>query len=379
MRTRTYLSVLACVAASLAGGRIILAQQADTKPLFMTMRLPISGVQGRIDRMAVVPAGVMDAKPHLLVAATSAGSVEGISLDIGMARLRQEGLVEPQGVMWLADVRRLAVACGDGTVRLYECAGEGAAGGDDQPGQKSALQQVASVRFAGEAEDLAYDASSRKLYVAHGRGVSQLDAASGETGETSAKLDGHAEDLVLGRLKGGAVRLFASVARPRGEGEDGEPATPHIAVIDPASMEVVAKWPMGEVDGEAVKENHAMAFDAEHGRLLVACRRPAVLLVFDAGSGGRVASMPCAPGADGVAYDARTGLVFVTGGEQGGKISVFAHKSADEYEHINTIDTLAGASTCVLDEERRLLLVVAPGLGQGTEQAQATLLHYEIR
>lgn len=394
--------MVAATAVVLGCAGLGVAEQTDTKPLFMTMRLPLAGIVGRIDRMTLVPEdawpeqqgqpggtvqrGMGGGHGRLFVAATSEGMVEGFGLNLDSFYLKQPELVEPQGVAWMSEVKRLAVACGDGTLKLYEPVmglGEYTEDGRELPA-KPALKEVASIRLAGEAEDLAYDASKQTLYVAHGRGVSAIDPHTGEKHDKSAKLDGHAEDLILGSV-GGKKRLFACVARPSGKDEKGVEAKPHVAVIDPETMEVVERWALGTSGSagksEEVKECFAMTLDEPHARLFVACRRPAVMVVLDTASGKPVTTLACAPGADGVAYDAKGGYVFVTGGEQGGKVSVFKQKSADEYELANTIDTLAGASTCLFDQQNRLLLVVAPGLGQqaGYEQSQATLLHYEVR
>src|SRR3954452_8796287 len=93
--------------------------QARTEPtdaLKPAGTIPLDGVEGRIDHMAV------DARTNrMYVAALGNNTVEVIDLKAGKQVGRIEGMKKPQGVAFLPDSNRLVVASGDdGKVRVYD-------------------------------------------------------------------------------------------------------------------------------------------------------------------------------------------------------------------------------------------------------------------
>jgi len=105
MRTVAVLSAIFAVAGSLTAASLTLER---------TISLP--GVEGRIDHFSLDPAG-----QRLFVAALGNNSVEVVDLIEGKVHHSITGLVEPQGLYFLADLNRLYVANGgDGAVRVFD-------------------------------------------------------------------------------------------------------------------------------------------------------------------------------------------------------------------------------------------------------------------
>src|SRR5471032_3167985 len=106
---RVALSVLA-VAICLA---VPQAQAADP-PLVLERTIPLSGVSGRIDHMAVDVA-----RRRLIVAELGNGTVDVVDLSAAKVLHRISGLKEPQGVGYAPGSDTIVMAsAGDGTVRM---------------------------------------------------------------------------------------------------------------------------------------------------------------------------------------------------------------------------------------------------------------------
>ena len=110
----------------------------DAPPLRLLQTIPLPGVQGRIDHLAVDVAG-----QRLFVAALGNNTVEVIDLKKGKRIRSLPGFKEPQGVAYLPDSNTLAVASGgDGTVTLLD---------------GTALESRKTIAFGEDADNLRYD------------------------------------------------------------------------------------------------------------------------------------------------------------------------------------------------------------------------------
>ena len=84
-------------------------------PLRLERTIPLAGVSGRIDHMAIDIE-----RMRLLVAELGNGTVDVVDLLAGRSIRRLEGLPEPQGVAFAPQADVIAVACaGDGSVRFF--------------------------------------------------------------------------------------------------------------------------------------------------------------------------------------------------------------------------------------------------------------------
>ena len=118
------------------------------------------------------------------------------------------------------------------------------------------------------------------------------------------------------------------------------PGSQKVDVIDRAKFAVVTSWTTDDA-----QSNFPMALDEGAGRLFIVCRKPAVLLVLDAGSGAVVAKLPTVGDSDDVFYDQKRRRIYVSGGE--GAIAVYQQKDADHYNKIAQLGAVkAHAPAC---------------------------------
>lgn len=185
---------------------VALAEESDGL-LKLVQSIPLAAVEGRMDHFAY------DAKgERLFLAALGNNTLEVADLKRSAASGRVGGLHEPQGVAFLADGGRVVVANGDGG----ECDFIDAA----------TLKTVLRVQLSGDADNVRYDESARRVYVGYGNGaLAAIDPADGRIlGEV--KLAAHPESFQLEK-KG--PRIFVNV-----------PGAGQIAVIDRSTMAVTA-------------------------------------------------------------------------------------------------------------------------------------------
>jgi hypothetical protein len=144
------------------------------------------------------------------------------------------------------------------------------------------------------------------------------------------------------------------------------PDRKQIEVVDLAKSVVVSKWHV-----KSALKNYPMALDETHHRLLIGCRAPARMLVFDTENGKQTASFEIVGDTDDLFYDAARSRVYVIGGE--GFVDVFEQKNADQYVRIEHIATAPGARTGLLVPDWGKLFVAAPHRGE----QRAEVLIYE--
>jgi len=103
-------------------------------------------------------------------------------------------------------------------------------------------------------------------------------------------------------------------------------------------------------------DNFPMAHDDTHHRLIVACREPSALAVFDTTSGKQVTQVAVDPGlfSDDIFYDPAKSRIYVVartaaGSDQRapgpGMLEIFQQKDPDHYEKVGTQPTGFGAQT----------------------------------
>ena len=128
------------------------------------------------------------------------------------------------------------------------------------------------------------------------------------------------------------------------------PDKKEIQVADLATGKTVAHWPVSCTD------NFPMALDEPHRRLIVACREPSALAVFDTTSGKQITQVSVDRGlfSDDIFYDPAKSRIYVvartaTGGDQrapgAGMLEIFQQKDPDHYEKSGTQPTGFGAQT----------------------------------
>ncbi len=99
------------------------------------------------------------------------------------------------------------------------------------------------------------------------------------------------------------------------------------AVIDPATDEVVGRYPVGRCKG-----NHGMTLYPEHHRAFLSCEGNELMTVFDLDKKQPIAFLPMAGGPDVIKFD--PGLKRIYAGCSSGAISVFQMDDPDHYRKL---------------------------------------------
>ena len=302
-----------------AGGDMTRAA-SDTGPLRLIQTIPLPGVEGRIDHLAVDVAG-----QRLFVAALGNNTVEVVDLKKGERVQSLAGFKEPQGLAYLPDTKTVAVANGgDGVVTLLD---------------GTSFTPTKTIAFGDDADNLRYDPAHKRLYVAYGNGaLGAYDVAKG-TRLPDIPLEAHPESF---QLDAAAGRIYVNIASRQ-----------KVAVVDANRNAVAATWPVS-----AGAANFPMALDASHHRLFVLTRRPPRLVALDTESGKTVATLEADGDADDLFYDAARHRLYGCFGS--GAVMVYAQSDPDRYTVLAKIPTAAGARTGLFSADLRRLFVAVP-------------------
>jgi glutamine cyclotransferase len=325
-------SKIAYVALCCTGIVTLAAQSAAQLKLKQT--LPLSGVEGRIDHFAFDSVG-----ERLFVCALGNNSVEVLDLRKGERIHSITGLGAPQGVGYAPEANRLFVANDKGGIcKIYD---------------GKSFQAVGELRFEGDADNVRYDETRKKIYVGFGSGgIAVINAPDGKQ-VGSIKLSAHPEAFQLEK-KGS--RIFVNVPNSR-----------HVAVIDRDKGQVVARWKT-----DLAFANFPIALDEVDHRLFVGCRLPSRLVVLSTDSGDVVAKIDISSDCDDLFYDTKRHRVYAICGA--GKINVIDQIDPNTYRVSTTIRTADGARTGIFVSELDVLFVAVPHTGS----QQAEVRCYQI-
>ena len=277
----------------------------ESAPLVLVRIIPIPGVMGRFDHMAVDNSG-----GRVFAAVYGNDSVEVLDTARGIRdRSIHEGFVKPQMVAYLPDMNRLVVSSeGDGSCKVLDAA---------------TYKLIETVKFSDDADQLRYDAAAKRVYVGYGEGaIGVFDATTNKKIE-DFQVGVHPESF---QLEEKGPKLFVNLA-----------SISQIAVID-RNTHKMEKWKL-----QSAGTNFPMALDEAHRRIFVAARKPARLLVLDMDTGKEIASLPGAIDTDDMSYDSDRRRIYVTSGE--GFIFVYQQIDPDRYQRIAKIPTTIGART----------------------------------
>ena len=299
----------------------------SAQPFKLEKTIPLPGVEGRFDHMAVDTAA-----KHLIVAALGNNTVEVIDIAGGKKAQTWSGMKEPQGIAYAADLKRIYVASGkDGKLRIYDSA---------------TLKPAGEIAVGEDADNVRYEAAHKRIWVGHGDGALTAVDATGKKVATIS-LDAHPESF---QFEKAGVRIFANV-----------PGATEIEVVDREKQTIVGKWPVKEAGA-----NYPMALDEANHRLFAGCRKPARVLVFNTDTGKVTAQVPCPGDTDDLFYDAVRKRLYVSGGE--GFLEAFEQKGPDEYRSIGKLATASGARTGLYVPDLSQFFLAVPHRGnQGAE------------
>jgi DNA-binding beta-propeller fold protein YncE len=200
-------------------------------------------------------------------------------------------------------------------------------------------ERTATIPNLADADNLRWDATASQLYLGYGDGaLGVIDPASMKL-LARVPLGGHPESF---RLEDTGPRIFVNV-----------PDRHEVSVVDRKQRSIVMRIPL-----TGFANNYPMSLDDGGHRLFVGVRQPAQLLVFDTTTGKRIASVPCVGDTDDLYYDPRRDRVYVIGGE--GFVDVFDAAAAGGYPRLAHIATRAGARTGLWSGELDQLYVAWP-------------------
>ena len=278
----------------------------------------------------------MDITPdggHLFLAALAAGSVEIVDLKAGARSGRIENLREPQGVVYAADSRRLFVATGGGAgVEIF-----------------ADSKRLAGVGGLDDADNMRIDPATGLVYVGYGSALAIVDPKAMKVVGHVA-LAGHPEAF---ELAAGGPQIYVNV-----------PDAQQIAVVDRRSGKVSATWPIA-----GTRQNFAMALDEARHRLFVATRQPAMLHVYDTGTGKRTAALSICGDTDDLFFDGERRQLYVVCGE--GAVEVVRQRDGDRYDNYERVQTARGARTGLFVPRLATLFVAVPARGHSPAEIRA--------
>ena len=190
------------------------------------------------------------------------------------------------------------------------------------------LKIVKAITGLGVKPDaIEYDPQTRRVYVANGAsgGITVIDPAKGEIAAT-VPIEGKLEGLAFD----GRGRLFVNT-------EDKS----IIQVVDTRTLRPLAAWPIAPVEGGT-----GLAIDAVHHRLFSAGGNQ-MLAVVDSDTGVLVATPEIGEDPDGDAFDPANGLIFTS--NMTGTVTVLHEDSPGAYSVVQTVPTAFGARTIAFD------------------------------
>src|SRR5260370_20941 len=175
----------------------------------------------------------------------------------------------------------------------------------------STLQLIKKIDVGKGPDGIYYDPATKRVFTNnHGtHDITAIDAATGDVVGT-VKAEGDGEEAIIGA--DGLIYVNS---------ED----TAEVVVFDPKSLEVKKRFTIG-----VAKTPTGLAYDAKTNRLFIGCRNDPKMVVMDAATGKVIASFPIGSGVDFAGFDPKARLVFFSCGD--GNLSVFHHKSADQYQ-----------------------------------------------
>lgn len=334
--------VLALTAAGLAG--VLLLGTSGTKsapatqsnnerifPLQLEEQISVPNVAGRLDHLTA------DAKrKRLIVSALGNNTVEVIDTFAGKVIRSIQGVSEPQGPLYVADVDKLYVAnAGDGKVNVYD-------------GATYTLRK--SIEIGEDPDNMRYDPTTKKVFVGFGEedgGIATIDPATDDRVGEVFKTGGHPESF---QVETSGSRIFVNV-----------PDADNVVESIDRKTGAVAKWPL-----KGLRGNYAMALNEADHRLFVITRKTPMMVVIDTQTGNEIARLRAAGECDDVFFDASRKRVYVIGGE--GFISVFQQDDPAHYSLIQNVPSAIGVRTGFWFAKRDRFYVAVPAKGNDPAQ-----------
>jgi cobalt-zinc-cadmium efflux system outer membrane protein len=291
---------------------------ANPPSLRQVQAIPLSGVNGGFDMMTADPSG-----QRFFLDAENNNTTEVINLAKGRRETEIEGMHQPKWVFYRPELNRLYIANGDGNVRVLDA---------------TTYKFLHTIQFREKANNLRFDPATGELFVGVGDSFGAIGIIDTKT------------DTVIGEIPlAGSPNQFELAGNLI---YVNVPSANHVAVIDRRQKKVVATWPL-----TAAKGNYPMGIDRGHQRLFVGFQS-GTLGIVDLTTGKEIRTLDIAGDPDGVHYDERRGLIYVSCGA--GWLYVIKQSDPDHYSVLTRIATAEGAGTSLLDIAQERLFVPIP-------------------
>jgi hypothetical protein len=322
------------------------AYSQDRPTLRLVQTIPLPGVGGRLDHMAVDLE-----KKRLFVAAVANGTLEVLDLDAGKSIASIPGIKDAQDALFLGgDFNKLYVSSLDGTLRIF---------------QGETFRLVQALKLEPDPNRLFYDPATDLIYFGYGGQNAGFDAYErvGVLQATrGARSDQFIADMIAPTYRPGHLAEIAM--------DDGgrllvcDSRADLIFQFDTYKRELVKSWPAhGDGAGD-------MSLDRARHRLFVGTRIPAEMTVYDSESGKEIVSLPGPETMDGVHYDAELKRIYVSGGRwygtpeaSPGWVYVYQQRDADHYVLISKNKTRPGSGTSLFVPTLKRLYVASQAIG----------------
>jgi DNA-binding beta-propeller fold protein YncE len=281
------------------------APTQSAKPLVLTEAIPLEEIKGRFDHFA-------SGGGRLFISALGSNSVVVINTGGRTLERTITGVPDPQGEAYSPEANEIFAASGGGKVYIFD---------------GTTYELKTTVDFAGGADNLRYDAATKRVYVGCGNNektgaIATIDAMTNQRTDEEYKLGGEPESF---QLEKEGPNIYVNL-----------PDSKQIAVIN-RTTKAIKKWPL------TVEGNFPMALDEADHRLFVGTHQPPRLAVFDTAAGRMIAALPSVQDTDDLYYDAAYKRIYMPGGE--GFIYVFQMHDPDRYTLLAKIPTVLGART----------------------------------
>ncbi len=276
------------------------------QPLVLTEAIPLENAKGRFDHFAL-------GGGKLFVAALGSNAVEVINIGGRVLEHTITGVPNAQGIAFSPETNKVFVASGQGKVYVFD---------------GKSYEQIATVDFPGGADNMRYEAATKRVYVGCGDdektgAIAMIDATTNQRLEEEYKLGGEPESF---QLEKSGPNMYVNV-----------PDLKQIVAVN-RDTKAITRWSLN-----GMESNFPMALDEADHRLFVGMHVPPRLAVFDTNSGHVVATLPSVQDSDDLYFDAGRKRVYMPGGQ--GFIYAFQMSDPDHYKLLAKIPTAIGART----------------------------------
>ncbi len=304
---RSFFSLALIAALSLAGSRGTFAAEdaVSTQGYHVIQKVSLPG-DGGFDFLTVDN----DARRVYI---THNDSVQVLDADTLKLLGTVEKVPHPHGVVFLPELGKGYATSGDpGSVVVFDL---------------KTFQHITEIPTAKDSDVVIYDKSSGKVMTFNGDS-SNCSVIDPTTDKAVTTLD----------LGGGPE---VAVSDGKGHIFDNVETKSEIIKIDSKTLKITRHWPLAP--GESPS---GLAMDLKNNRLFSGCHNK-LLVVMNAKNGKVIQTLPIGDHVDGTTFDPASGNIFVSCGD--GTLNVIHEDSPDKYSVVANVQTEPGAKTLAFD------------------------------